>query len=108
MSKSSSPKTNGNVFKSIVRTVVREEMGGAEKRLDRRFEILTQDVLDKIDDKFEDSFTKYRDETLTKLDKILGEVKKRNEESTAHIGSHREINNRLDDLVRIHPHNRHV
>lgn len=105
MSKKLQSKTNGNIFKSIVRNVVQEELVKSEKRLERR---LTLSLMEKIDDKFETSFTKYRNETVNKLDKVIGELKKGYEELTAHLGRHDATEKRLEDLEAIHPDGKHI
>ena len=107
MPKSINKKTNGNVFKTIVRGVVQEELGKTEKRLeknfDRNFETLTQNLMDKIDERFE----KYKNETVNKLDRVINELKRGYEELTAHLGRHDRIEERVDNLEAIHPQSRH-
>src|SRR3989338_7160690 len=100
MKKIQNTKVNGNVFKSIVRGVVQEELVKSEKRLETR---LTRNLTEKIDEKFEENYVKYRDEVLTKMDKAIAEMKKNNEEIAVHSGQHTQINDRLDDIENIHP-----
>lgn len=116
-------KVNGNVFKSIVRGVVQEELIKTEKRLDKKFENLTLDLTEKIDEKFEtasrdltekidekfdENFTKYRDDVLTKMDKAIAEMNKNNEEIAVHSRQHAQINDRLETLDNLHPGGKHI
>lgn len=107
MIKTPNKKSNGNVFKSIVRGVVREELVVMEKRQDKKFDNLTRNVTEKIDEKFDENFIKYRDEVLTKMDKAIAEMKKKNEEIAVHAGQHAQINDRLEGLEKIHPDGKH-
>lgn len=84
-------KPNGNVFKNIVRSVVKEELEIAEKRL-------KTDLLETFVEKVDVVFHKYRDDTLIKLDKAIGKLQISQEVQTAHQGQHEEINERLDKL----------
>ena len=97
MKKAQITKVNGNIFKSVVRGVVQEELVKSEKRL-----------MEKIDDKFDDNYTSYRDDVLTKMDKAIAEMKKNNEEIAVHAGQHTEINDRLENLENIHPNGKHI
>jgi len=105
MPKSINKKTNGNVFKTTVRGVVQEELKKTEQRLEKR---LTRNLSEIIDEKFEENYTKYRDDVVTKMDKAIGEMKKYNEELAVHSGQHVEINDRLDNLEAIHPDGKHI
>ena len=100
MTKSIRKKTNGNVFKTIVRGVVQEELVKSEARL-------TENLMDKIDEKFEKTFIKYKNETVNKLDGVIKELKRGYEELTAHTGRHDATEERLDKLEAIHPQGRH-
>lgn len=93
-------KVNGNVFKTIVRSVVKEELVKSEARL-------SQNLMDKIDEKFEKTFNKYKNETVNKLDRVINELKRGYEELTAHLGKHDRIEERVDNLEAIHPQGRH-
>src|SRR3990170_4646857 len=97
MKKAQNTKVNGNIFKSVVRGVVQEELVKSEKRL-----------MEKIDEKFDENFTKYRDDVLTKMDKAIAEMKKNNEEIAVHSGQHAQINDRLETLDNIHPDGKHI
>lgn len=124
-------KSNGNVFKTIVRSVVKEELVKSEKRLeqslvqriDQKFGLLSQHLTERIDGKIERKFTvltenliehmnqlfaKYRDETLTKLDTVISKLQKTNEEQTIHTGQHEASEERLVKLEEIHPHGQHT
>ena len=100
MTKSIRKKTNGNVFKTIVRGVVQEELVKSEARL-------TENLMDKIDEKFEKTFIKYKNETVNKLDGVIKELKRGYEELTAHTGRHDVIEERIDKMEAIHPQGRH-
>ncbi len=81
MIKTATRKPSGNVFKSIVRTVVREELGVVEKRL-------KTDLIETFVAKVDDVFRRYRDDTLTKLDTAIGKLKAIQEEQAAHQLQH--------------------
>ena len=100
MRKTQNKKVNGNVFKTIVRGVVKEELVKSEARL-------SQNLMDKIDEKFEKTFNKYKNETVNKLDRVINELKRGYEELTAHLGRHDRIEERVDNLEAIHPQSRH-
>ena len=84
MKKTLDNKVNGNIFKTIVRGVVQEELVKTEKRLeknlDRKFEGLTQNLTEGIKDLFDESFTRFKNATVNKLDAVIGELKKGYEE----------------------------
>ena len=100
MRKTQNKKVNGNIFKTIVRGVVKEELVKSEARL-------SQNLMDKIDEKFEKTFNKYKNETVNKLDRVINELKRGYEELTAHLGRHDRIEERVDNLEAIHPQGRH-
>lgn len=106
-------KPSGNVIKKIVREVVKEELkpikgvlGKVEERMERRFFNL-ESRFGKLEDKVETYFRKFRDEVLTSLDPIMGEIKAVREEQAAHTLNHEDINDRLDTLESIHPAGQH-
>ena len=65
------------------------------------------DLREEIKDAIEESFLKYRNEIVTKLDGIAGSLQKHDEEHTIHQGQHDEITERLDTLDGLHPHGQH-
>lgn len=133
MKKKTTQKSNGNVFKEIIRVVVREEVQkgiqAAEKRLKNTFhgelesvkdtfhgelksvknsfreEIIS--LKDTFHEELDSTFLKYRDDVLTKMDKFIGEIKSKREEDTIHQGQHADISDRLDNLETIHPAGQH-
>ena len=106
-------KSNGNVFKTVVRGVVKEELKPIEKRLDKT-EVLLEKLDEKIDgvearldEKIDNSFRKYRDDVLTGLDPIMGEIKAVREEQAAGSMLRGELEERVDGLESIHPQGQH-
>lgn len=84
MAKTATKKSNGNIFKSIVRTVMREELGVVEKRL-------KADLIETFVEKVDESFRQYRDDVLTKLDEPIGKLKATQEEQAAHQLQHENL-----------------
>lgn len=111
MVKSVTAKTNGNVFKTIVRTVVREEVPTiVRKEMKPLGEELRGEFTsfkEEMSEKMENLYTKYRDDVLIKLDAAIGKLKKTDEEQTMHSGQHQDISDRLDGLESIHPRGKH-
>ncbi len=119
MSKPATKKPNGNVFKTVVRTVMREELGVVEKRLEKN---LTQKIEEKIVDLKEDltrknnvlredlkealdaSFRQYRDDVLTKLDEPIGKLKTTQEEQAAHQLQHENLSDIPDRVEKLEVH----
>ncbi|KKS97757.1 MAG: hypothetical protein UV73_C0005G0034 [Candidatus Gottesmanbacteria bacterium GW2011_GWA2_43_14] len=109
MRKTVSKKTNGNIFKTIVQGVFREELSKTEKRLEIRLEQrLTKNLSEVIDEKFEENFSRYRNETVNKLDGVIKELKRGYEELTVHLGRHDRTERRLENLEAIHPDGKHI
>lgn len=100
MIKTSTKKTNGNIFTSIVRTVVREELEVVEKRL-------KADLIETFVEKVDASFRQYRDDVLTKLDEPIGKLKATQEEQAVHQLQHENLSDipeRVEKLeARKHP-----
>lgn len=105
MKKSMPNKTNGNAFKTIVRSVVKEELVIFKVEFKQE---LKHELKEEIRGLFDINYAKYRDDVLTKLDKAIGELKKGNEEQALHSGQHQETNDRLDELESIHPLGKHA
>ena len=95
------------MFKTIVRSVVQEELVEVEKRMNKKTDQqfsevekkltknLTRDLTEVIEDKIEAPFLKYRNEIMTKLDGIAGSLKALHEENVIHQGKHDEIDELL-------------
>lgn len=92
----------------MVRSVVREELVPIRQELDKVEKRLSKNLIERIDEKFEENYAKYRDIVITKLDKVIAELKKGYEELTVHSGKHVEINDRLENLEAIHPNSKHI
>lgn len=100
-------KSNGNVFKAVVRGVVREELGKFEERVEKRFD-KNEFWLEKLDQKIDTTFRKYRDDVLTKMDEVVGELKTTREEQSAELMLHEELEERVENLESIHPKGKHA
>lgn len=94
MIKNKRPKNSNGVFKKVVREVVKEELQGTEKKLKNEL----QGIEERLDRKIDNSFQKYKDEVVTGLDQVMGELQTIREEFTMHQGQHEEINERLEQL----------
>lgn len=64
-----------NTFKRIVRAVVKEELALFEKNFDVTLSLTESRIVASVDEKIETSFKKCRDDVVTKLDKLVGEIK---------------------------------
>lgn len=114
MAKKVAKKANGNVFKTVVRSVIKdelkpikEEIEKVEKRLGEKLEGVEARLNESLDEKIDKSFRQYRDDVLTGLDPLMGEIKAVREEQAAHTLNHEDINDRIDTLEAIHPQGQH-
>lgn len=71
----------------MVRTGVREELVPLEQKLDRRF----AEFAEEMDEKLDHTFRKYRDEVLTGLDQVMGELQEIRQEITVLSGQHERV-----------------
>lgn len=114
MKKKQPKKPNGNVFKTVVRSVVREELGKFEEQVEKQFHKIderfdkNESWLERLDQKIDSTFRRYRDDILTKLDEMMGELKAIREEQAAQLGLHRDVEERVENLETIHPHGQHT
>ncbi|MBI4067487.1 hypothetical protein HY407_03815 [Candidatus Gottesmanbacteria bacterium] len=99
--------TSNNVFKKIVREVVRDEILPVEKRLNARMDIKLEGFKEEIVSEVKGLLTKLRSDFAKMKDEIVGELKGMREEFTMHQGQHDEIKDRLDKTDAIHPLGRH-
>lgn len=99
---------SNNVFKGVVREVVREEFQPVEKRLNEKLEIKFETHKEDILQGTKDLLTDFKSDFATMKDEIVGEIKAMREEFTIHQGQHDEITERLDKLGAIHPQGRHT
>lgn len=65
---------SGNTFKTMVRSVVKEELTTVEKRLDDKWNWRFTQLEERFDS-LEDKFSKFRDEIMTGIDQITGMFK---------------------------------
>ena len=101
-----------NVFKTIVREVVKEEIVDlATKRelAELRSELKTDFIFFKRDILLgvEEMFRKYRDELSTKLDSFIKEIREHRDEDAGHKITHNDINEDLLKFKQIHPNYQH-
>ncbi len=114
MNRKTTRKANGNVFKTIIRTVLHEELEVVEKRLREELEVvekrLKRDLVETFAEKVDAIFRKYRDDTLTKLDTAIGKLQTANDQQNIHQGQHDDLTDipeRLEKLEDIHPGGQH-
>ena len=94
------------VFKKMIREVVREE-------LKPEFEVFKIDILsavEKIGERNLAEVAKMRDEVITSNDSVAGEIKTMREEQellNARSAKINEIEDQVENLRKIHPHNFH-
>ena len=125
--------TSNNVFKCIIRTIVRtelkpfrkefkNELDKTEKRLDdkwnwrfsqfeRRMDQKFFTFNGNLDNKFESTVTKFRDEIMTALDQITGMFKKHEEEFEIFRSQHKRLirlEEKVEVLEKIHPQGKHM
>ncbi len=98
-----------NVFKSIVREVVQEELKpiksdiqgikqtmATKKHVEDRIRQSTAAQTEELKLFIDDTFRKFKNEILTALDPVAGELNTFREEQTIHQGQHDRIDTRLD------------
>lgn len=129
-------KTNNsnNVFTSIVRDVVEEQLTPVKSSL-RELTNKTQDLTNKtqeltikvnviekrmdnldermysVEDNVKKAIVEYSDKILTGQDQIMGELQTIRQEQTMHQGQHDDLNSlpdRVETLEKIHPHGQHA
>ncbi len=96
--------SSNNIFQTVIRKVVREELETVETRL-----VKTLD--ERIDEKLENTFRKFRDEIMVGIDQITGMFKKHEEEHEILSGQHKrliDIEEKVEVLEKIHPQSRHL
>lgn len=83
----------------VTRNILKGELEASEKRLEKRFEkkFVTKFDLQGVEERIDESGRKHRDEILTKLDGVMGEVQTMREENT--VGTHQiaEVRERVDN-----------
>ncbi|KKT74805.1 MAG: hypothetical protein UX31_C0003G0034 [Candidatus Nomurabacteria bacterium GW2011_GWA1_46_11] len=93
-----------NSFQTIVRKVVREE-------LKTELAVVKTQILETVEGKMDTTFRQYRDEVVTKLDDIVGQLQDIRDEITVGSGDHRrllEVNERVEKLEDIHHQDGHT
>lgn len=82
--KTNKQTSSNNVFPTIVRKVVREELADTEdrltKKLDYRMDQKFVEFEERIEEKLENTLRKFRDEIMTGIDQITGMFKKHDED----------------------------
>ncbi len=111
MVKKTVKKSNGNnVFKTVVRGVIREELQVVREEIHEvREEIKNKlrNTQEQLEEKVENTYRKYRDDVLTKMDSLIGEIKTDREEQAAQSMLHEELEERVENLESIHPQGQH-
>ncbi len=114
---SKKPTASNNVFKNIVREVVKDELQTFEKRMDskmdRKFDNFKEEITTEFNDKLNEKIRLLptRDEFLTTMDQVMGELQLIREEQIGHFGQHDDLHSlpqKVADLESIHPHNQHA
>lgn len=116
--KKTSSSQNENVFKSMVRSVVKEELIPVkeeliqvETRLNRRMDLKFQEFKEEIDEKLDNTYRKFRDEIMTTLDQIMGMFKKHDDEHQILSSQHQrliDMEDKVESLEKIHPQGQHI
>lgn len=94
-------RTDQSVFKNMVREVVQEENSKLESRL---WSKLRHELHDELAEMVENTFEKYKNITLTKMDEFIKEVRDYRQEQIVRQVQHDRINERLEPLEKFHPH----
>lgn len=97
---------SNNVFKTIVRDVVKEELAPVNRRfesVDRRFDSVEEKL-----ERIEIAFQKFRNDIINHIDHFVGEIKTYREEQTINAGQHQRFDDRLETLEKIHPQGKHA
>lgn len=87
-----------------------EKLKGVREDVKDQIRWAEQRIGDRIEDKLDETFRKYRDEVLTFKDEVVGEVKAMREEQTIHQGQHDNLTDlpeRVEKLEEIHPNGQH-
>lgn len=104
---------SNNVFQTIVRDVVKEELVPVNKRfdsIDRKFDSVDRrfDGIEEKLEQIEDTFQKFRNDIIDHIDHFVGEIKTYREEQTINAGQHQRFDDRLETLEKIHPRGQHA
>lgn len=112
-----SSSQNENVFKSMVRSVVKEELIPVkeeliqvEKRLDYKWNMRFAQFEDRFDE-LEDKFNKLRNDVMTGIDQITGMFKKHDDEHQILSSQHQrliDMEDKVESLEKIHPQGQHI
>lgn len=70
--------------------------------------VFIENLLDKQEQKFEATVTKFKDEFYTKIDPVLKEVVASREDRVIGAEQHRRNQNRIEKLEKIHPQGTHL
>ncbi len=87
-----------------IRPVTKEE-------LRMQLTALKEEVVTTVEERLESSFGKYRDELMTKLDNIVGQLQDMRDEMAAGSGDHRrliDVEDRVEKLESLHPEGQHT
>ena len=99
-----------NVFQTVIRKVVKEELEIVEKRLVTTLDERIHNKFVDFEDKVEDKLSKFRNEIMTAIDQLTGMFKKHFEEHEILNGQHKRIiglEEKVESLEKIHPLGQH-
>lgn len=109
-----SSNPNGNIFTTIVRTVVKEELipvkeelVQVEKRLNRRMDLKFEEFKEEIIGMFRE----FRNDIATMKNEIMGELKTVREEQIILSSQHSrvvDLEDKVENLEKIHPQGQHA
>lgn len=111
MKKISSSNSNGNVFTTIVRTVVKEELAPVEERLNKKMDRRFDEFKEELVDSFTGIARELRNDVAAMRDEIMGELKTVREEQIILSSQHSrvvDLEDKVENLEKIHPHGQHV
>jgi hypothetical protein len=111
MKKGSAHTPTNNVFKTMVHTVVREELAPVEQRLNRRMDLKFEELKEDVVDSVKNIMGQFRNDIATIKDEIITELKAVREEQTILSSQHSrvvDLEEKMEKLERIHPQGQRV
>lgn len=109
--KANKQTASNNVFQTIVRKVVREELVDTEDRLTKKLDYRIDQRFAEFEEKIDEKLNKFRNEIMIGIDKITGMFKKHNDEHEILNGDHKRlvaIEEKVEILEKIHPQGQHA
>ncbi len=94
-------KTDQSFLQSLLRNVVREELATTKSQL-------KEELLEALRKMNEETFARYRDAVLTKMDAFIKEVRDFRDQQSGHQIQHNDLRSELNQLDAIHPQGHHA